>query len=143
MAACGMKTRRLRRQEVEREAELCACAAASAACGPFFGLLAPDLLLAVLERCDGATLARIEQTCRLFGRKTDAQPPSSGTTLAERAATLCATRCGLGIPSLWALATGASCKHQLARASTPAARIRRFPVAIHLHGRGGVRGPTR
>lgn len=62
MAVVGVKTRRARREE----ARLLGLQKHAAASGPFVRL-SKDLLFTVFSFCDGATLGRLESTCRLFG----------------------------------------------------------------------------
>jgi hypothetical protein len=127
------KTRRRRREEAE-----VAHAADHAACSGPLVSLSDELLATVLRFCQGKGLAALECTCRLFGRRHHA----SGESLAERVAAELLSWLQLGPPSLWATLTGASKKHQLHRATTPASRIKRFPVALAMPGASASFGPS-
>ena len=95
--------------------------------GSLLRVLRKDVLSLVLSFCGGEDLARLECTCKAFGRKS----PGGGKSLAERAAEASLKRRGLE-PSLWARATGASSKEQLHRATSPAGRLRRKPLPLDL-----------
>ena len=103
--------------------------------GSLLQVLRKDVLSLVLSFCGGEDLARLECTCKAFGRKSPCTPrphsKSGGQSLAERAAEAALKRRGLE-PSLWARATGASSKEQLHRATSPAGRLRRKPLPLDL-----------
>jgi hypothetical protein len=130
---------RTRRQHQEACAQQAATAAARS-CGPLWGLLGPDQILGILMCVDGVALARLECTCRLFGGRCRGPggEPMHQLTIVEDAARLACLRAGVGPPSLWARAAGASYKEQLHRCCTPAAMLRRRPVPISV----GLRGPS-
>eukprot|EP01047_Picozoa_sp_COSAG01_P068223 COSAG01_NODE_9811_length_2337_cov_21.693029_2_plen_370_part_00 len=133
------RTRRQHREGEHREACAQAATATARSCGPLWGLLGPDQILGILMCVDGVTLARLECTCRLFGgrcRGPGGEPHQ--LTIVEDAARLACLRAGVGPPSLWARAVGASYKEQLHRRCTPAAMLRRRPVPISI----GLRGPS-
>ena len=79
--------------------------------GSLLHVLRKDVLSLVLSFCGGEDLARLECTCKAFGRKSPCTPrphsKSGGKSLAERAAEAALKRRGLE-PSLWARATGAT-----------------------------------
>ncbi len=133
----GVRTRRA----AGKESQLLAARNHAAASGPLVRL-SEDLLFAVLSFCDGATLGRLERTCRLFGLPSrSVATETSAQTLPERIAALQMGMLGLGAPSLWAQCTGASHKHQLWRTTCPTSRIRRFPVQIPIRGGSPAFGP--
>ena len=105
--------------------------------GSLLRVLRKDVLSLVLSFCGGEDLARLECTCKAFGRKSPCTPrphahsQGGGKSLAERAAEAALKRRGLE-PSLWARATGASSKEQLHRATSPAGRLRRKPLPLDL-----------
>ena len=137
MVPSGVQTRRARQEQ----GRLLAAREHAAGSGPFVRL-SEDLLFAVLSFCDGATLGRLERTCRLFGLAQKLQAADAlAQSLPERAAAFQMDRLGLSAPSLWAQSTGASCKHQLWRTACPAARVRRFPVRIPFSGGSPAFGP--
>ena len=134
------KTRRRARKE---ESDLLATREPALASGPLVEL-SEELLFSVLACCNGATLGRVEMSCRLFGRRPEAAvaaAAASRESLPERVAAFSLEQLGLGAPSLWARATGASRKHQLWRTQAPASRLRRFPVRLPLPGGSPAFGP--